>query len=443
MTATIPVPNTAEQTSSTCELLRGSHASTLADFLKLNNDLQGLDFEIMAWSKKNLRRYGSDIPRLGVPYLFGKNGLISPTLQTNCFSRPSFEYTPYHLARGFYSPRLTMYVPCSSDGEPSGMPEFTEGAFFTTLDDLIQGGKMRRLYERSSMNDTFALGILIECHTGLVLPFARDTRMEVTITPADNGKYVSFRVKNHLLPLDDTGLSEPWCWYLYKDNQEAQDSQNAKARNSGTGQTDEEIHERIMCKMREVAQGTARYREATRQPILTLPSASSQKNGTARDELVQQSDEAYLFRAQTQADTPKEDPLPQYFNGIAFDGGVGEWRNESGTGCRLGNTHPCREEPRYYIDILCADSECMDLHHATYCPRHMEDILSYYLNMLHRWEYLSEKPKYQAPKYRDSGLVPCLWRIFGCGEIKRPSRCAGTLNVAGNSNTKIPGDGKE
>ncbi len=40
-----------EQTSSTCELLRGSHASTLVDFLNLNTGLSGLSFEILAWNK--------------------------------------------------------------------------------------------------------------------------------------------------------------------------------------------------------------------------------------------------------------------------------------------------------------------------------------------------------------------------------------------------------
>lgn len=128
--------------------------------------------------------------------------------------------------------------------------------------------------------------------------------------------------------------------------------------------------------------GLRSYRNTEQQVFHNPYSEQSQQKKVARDADVRQNAMLRLFDSHMSPDDLTVDPLPQYFNGIAFDGGIGEWCNESGMGCTFSNVHICKEEPLYRIDGLCANLACGDLHHATYCPKHMEYILGYRLNLL-------------------------------------------------------------
>ena len=391
-----------EQTSSTCELLRGSHASTLVDFLNLNTGLSGLSFEILAWNKMDPHLRRSRPLELEVPYRFGQFGTATPTSQTNCFSMPTIQHTPYHLARGFYFPSLTLYVPHASNGSSSSDPEFVDGAFFTTVEDLKQAGHMGRLRECSAMNDTFALGVLIERNTGFALPFARDTLVEVTVSPESHGKYITFTIKNHLKPLDGVGLKAAQRRYLLED-----------PRPYNPDRIDESIQ--------KFHQKLGAYRaERDLLPQDLAEPASWQTQPTYDMTAWHDADEEEDLNSGELPGVLAEDPLPLHFNGIAFDGGIGEWRapHADGATCVFGNpSSPCMEKPRYFFDSLCADPGCDTVHHALYCPRHAEYVLDYYLQLLHRREILRTTHK-KEPKYRNSGLRPSLLRPLGFGAIR-------------------------
>lgn len=134
------------------------------------------------------------------------------------------------------------------------------------------------------------------------------------------------------MSLDDTDRGDTWDRYLHDDVR-------------SDLWYDDQAKKRISVKIMDLNRGLRSYRNTEQQVFHNPYSEQSQQKKAARDADVQQNAMLRLFDSHMSPDDLTVDPLPQYFNGIAFDGGIGEWCNESGMGCTFGNVHICKEEP--------------------------------------------------------------------------------------------------